>query len=104
VARRLYRMGESEYLLNNSPSRLNDIQDLFAGTRASQLAYSVMDQDKLNHILTAKPHERRDFIDEAAGIARYKQQRTEEQGKREATRQNGVRVRGGLGGVKRQLG
>src|SRR5438445_490656 len=103
VARRLYRTGESEYLLNNSPSRLRDILDLFAGTGASPRAYSVMDQDKLNHVLTAKPHERRVFIEEAAGIARYKQQRNETQGKLDATRQNLVRVRDVMDEVKRQL-
>ena len=64
-----------------SASRLRDILDLFAGTGANPRAYSVMDQDKLNHVLTAKPHERRVFIEEAAGIARYKQQRNETQGK-----------------------
>src|SRR5438132_2647857 len=63
-----------------------------------------MDQDKLNHVLTAKPHERRVFIEEAAGIARYKQQRNETQGKLEATRQNLVRVRDVMDEVKRQLG
>jgi chromosome segregation protein len=72
VARRLYRTGESEYLLNKQPTRLRDILDLFAGTGANPRAYSVMDQDKLNHVLTAKPHERRVFIEEAAGIACYK--------------------------------
>src|SRR2546423_804762 len=91
VSRRLYRTGESEYLLNSGVTRLRDILDLFAGTGANPRAYSVMDQDKLNHVLTAKPHERRVFIEEAAGIARYKQQRTETQGKLEATRQNLVR-------------
>src|SRR5437868_8836824 len=104
VARRLYRTGESEYLLNNSPSRLRDILDLFAGTGASPRAYSVMDQDKLNHVLTAKPHERRVFIEEAAGIARYKQQRNETQGKLDAARQNLVRVRDVMDEVRRQLG
>src|SRR2546421_5252923 len=103
VARRLYRTGESEYLLNKQPTRLRDILDLFAGTGANPRAYSVMDQDKLNHVLTAKPHERRVFIEEAAGIARYKQQRTETQGKLEATRQNLVRVRDVMDEVKRQL-
>src|SRR5213594_1616184 len=53
VARRLYRTGESEYLLNKQPTRLRDILDLFAGTGANPRAYSVMDQDKLNHVLTA---------------------------------------------------
>ena len=103
VARRLYRTGESEYLLNNSAARLRDILDLFAGTGANPRAYSVIDQDKLNHVLTAKPHERRVFIEEAAGIARYKQQRNETQGKLDATKQNLVRVRDVMDEVKRQL-
>src|SRR5438094_2097189 len=103
VSRRLYRTGESEYLLNGGPSRLRDLLDVFAGTRANPRAYSVMDQDKLNHVLTAKPHERRVFIEEAAGIARYKQQRNETQGKLDAARQNLVRVRDVMDEVKRQL-
>src|SRR3989442_1708907 len=103
VARRLYRTGESEYLLNNSAARLRDILDLFAGTGANPRAYSVIDQDKLNHVLTAKPHDRRVFIEEAAGIARYKQQRNETQGKLDATRQNLVRARDVMDEVKRQL-
>jgi chromosome segregation protein len=104
VTRQLYRTGESEYLLNGSPSRLRDILDLFAGTGANPRAYSVMDQDKLNHVLTAKPHERRVFIEEAAGIARYKQQRNETQGKLDQARQNLVRVRDVMEEVRRQLG
>jgi chromosome segregation protein len=104
VSRRLYRTGESEYLLNGSPSRLRDILDLFAGTGASPRAYSVMDQEKLNHVLTARPHERRIFIEEAAGIARYKQQRGETQGKLDAARQNLARVRDVMDEVRRQLG
>src|SRR5207302_266435 len=103
VARRLYRTGESEYLLNKQPTRLRDILDLFAGTGANPRAYSVMDQDKLNHVLTAKPHERRVFIEEAAGIARYKQQRNETHGKLEQARQNLVRVRDVMDEVRRQL-
>ncbi|MEX2148184.1 MAG: chromosome segregation protein SMC [Candidatus Rokuibacteriota bacterium] len=103
VSRRLYRTGDSEYFLNKSVSRLRDILDVFAGTGANPRAYSVMDQDKLNHILTAKPHERRVFIEEAAGIARYKQQRNETQGKLEGARQNLVRVRDVMDEVKRQL-
>src|SRR5207247_8056277 len=89
--------------LNNGVTRLRDILDLFAGTGANPRAYSVMDQDKLNHVLTAKPHERRVFIEEAAGIARYKQQRNETEGKLEATRQNLTRVRDVMDEVKRQL-
>src|SRR5882672_1633242 len=103
VSRRLYRTGESEYFLNKNLSRLRDILDLFAGTGANPRAYSVMDQDKLNHVLTAKPHERRVFIEEAAGIARYKQQRNETHGKLEQARQNLVRVRDVMDEVRRQL-
>jgi chromosome segregation protein len=104
VGRRLYRTGESEYLLNGNTSRLRDILDLFAGTGANPRAYSVMDQDKLNHVLTAKPHERRLFIEEAAGIARYKQQRSETEGKLDAARQNLHRVKDVMQEVQRQLG
>jgi chromosome segregation protein len=104
VTRRVYRTGESEYLINRTMSRLRDILDLFAGTGANPRAYSIMDQDKLNHVLTAKPHERRVFIEEAAGIARYKQQRHETEGKLDAARQNLVRVRDVMDEVKRQLG
>src|SRR3989441_620684 len=103
VSRRLYRTGESEYFLNKNLSRLRDILDLFAGTGANPRAYSVMDQAKLNHVLTSKPHERRVFIEEAAGIARYKQQRNETQGKLDAARQNLVRVRDVMNEVRRQL-
>jgi chromosome segregation protein len=103
VSRRLYRTGESEYLLNRNAARLRDILDLFAGTGANPRAYSVMDQDKLNHVLTAKPHERRVFIEEAAGIARYKQQRSETEGKLDAARQNLVRVKDVMDEVRRQL-
>ena len=104
VARRLYRTGESEYLLNKNVCRLRDIQDLFAGTGVNPKAYALMDQDRLNHVLTAKPWERRIFIEEAAGVARYKQQRAESQGKLDATRQNLQRVRDVMDEVKRQVG
>src|SRR5262245_20193900 len=104
VARRLYRTGESEYLLNGNVCRLRDIQDLFAGTGVNPKAYALMDQERLNHVLTAKPWERRVFIEEAAGIARYKQQRAETHGKLDATRQNLQRLRDVMEEVRRQLG
>src|SRR5207253_8629598 len=104
VSRRLHRTAESEYLLNGNACRLRDILDLLAGTGASPRAYSVMDQEKLNHVLTAKPWERRIFIEEAAGVARYKQQRSETQGKLDLTRQNLQRVRDVMDEVKRQVG
>jgi len=103
VARRLYRTGESEYLLNTNVCRLRDIQDLFAGTGVNPKAYALMDQERLNHVLTAKPWERRMFIEEAAGIARYKQQRSETQGKLDATRLNLQRLRDVMEEVRRQL-
>jgi len=103
VARRLYRTGESEYLLNTNACRLRDIQDLFAGTGVNPKAYALMDQERLNHVLTAKPWERRMFIEEAAGIARYKQQRSETQGKLDATRLNLQRLRDVMEEVRRQL-
>ncbi|MBI2153473.1 MAG: chromosome segregation protein SMC [Candidatus Rokubacteria bacterium] len=104
VGRRLYRTGESEYLLNRNVCRLRDILDLFIGTGVNPKAYALMDQERLNHVLTAKPYERRVFIEEAAGITRYKQQRAETLGKLDATRQNLLRVRDVMDEVKRQLG
>ncbi len=103
VSRRLYRTGEREYLLNRTVCRLRDILDLFVGTGVNPKAYALMDQERLNHVLTAKPLERRVFIEEAAGITRYKQQRAETLGKLEATRQNLLRVRDVMDEVKRQL-
>src|SRR3989442_681132 len=103
VGQQLHRTGDTDSLVNGLVSRLRAILDLFAGTGANPRAYSVMDQDKLNHVLVAKPHERRVFIEEAAGIARYKQQRNQTQGKLEQARQNLVRVRDVMDEVRRQL-
>jgi chromosome segregation protein len=104
VGRRLYRDGESEYLLNRTACRLKDVQDLFLGTGVNPKAYALMEQERLAQILTGKPLDRRVFVEEAAGITRYKQQRTETLGKLEATRQNLQRVRDVMDEVKRQLG
>src|SRR5262249_44281073 len=103
VGRRLYRDGESEYLLNKAACRLKDVHDLFLGTGVNPKAYALMEQERLAHILTAKPLERRVFVEEAAGITRYKQQRTETLGKLEATRQNLLRVRDVMDEVRRQV-
>jgi chromosome segregation protein len=104
IGRRLYRDGESEYLLNKTVCRLKDIHDLFLGTGVNPKAYALMEQERLAHILTAKPLDRRIFIEEAAGITRYKQQRTETLAKLEAARQNLLRVRDVMDEVRRQLG
>ncbi len=77
LGRRLYRDGESEYLLNKTVCRLKDIHDLFLGTGVNPKAYALMEQERLAQILTAKPLDRRVFVEEAAGITRYKQQRAE---------------------------
>ena len=103
VGRRLYRDGESEYLLNKTVCRLKDIHDLFLGTGVNPKAYALMEQERLAQILTAKPLDRRVFVEEAAGITRYKLQRAETLGKLEATRQNLLRVRDVMDEVKRQL-
>jgi chromosome segregation protein len=103
VGRRLYRDGESEYLLNKTACRLKDVHDLFMGTGVNPRAYALMEQERLAHILTARPLDRRIFIEEAAGITRYKQQRAETVAKLEATRQNLLRVRDVMDEVKRQL-
>jgi chromosome segregation protein len=103
VSRRLYRTGESEYLLNKNDCRLRDIMDLFIGTGVNPKAYALMEQERLNQILTSRPTDRRVFIEEAAGISRYKQQRSETLGKLEASRQNLLRVRDVMNEVKRQL-
>jgi chromosome segregation protein len=103
VGRRLYRDGESEYLLNKQACRLKDVHDLFLGTGVNPKAYALMEQERLAHILTARPLDRRLFVEEAAGITRYKQQRSETLGKLEATRQNLLRVRDVMDEVKRQL-
>src|SRR4030095_518921 len=103
VARRLYRTGESEYLLNTNVCRLRDIQDLFAGTGVNPKAYALMDQERIKHVLTAQPWEGRMCIEEAAGIARYKQQRSETQGKLDATRLNLQRLRDVMEEVRRQV-
>ena len=104
VGRRLYRDGESEYLLNKQVCRLKDVHDLFLGTGVNPKAYALMEQERLAHILTARPLDRRLFVEEAAGITRYKLQRAETLGKLEATRQNLLRVRDVMDEVKRQLG
>jgi chromosome segregation protein len=103
VGRRLYRDGESEYLLNKTACRLKDVHDLFLGTGVNPKAYALMEQERLAAILTGRPLDRRVFIEEAAGISRYKQQRAETVAKLEATRQNLLRVRDVMDEVRRQL-
>jgi chromosome segregation protein len=92
VTRRLYRTGESEYLINKTLVRLRDVTDLFLGTGAGTKAYSIVEQGKVGLIVSAKPEERRLLIEEAAGITRFKSRKKQAERKMELTQQNLLRV------------
>jgi chromosome segregation protein len=104
VTRRSYRSGESEYLINKAPSRLKDIHNLFSDTGIGTDGYSLLEQGKMDLILSSKPMERRSVFEEAAGITKYKSQRDEALRKLEATDQNLLRVNDIVNEVKRQIG
>src|SRR5436853_4653381 len=104
VTRRVYRDGNSEYLLNKTGCRLKDIQNLFADTGVGRTAYSMMEQGKLDLILSSKPEDRRAVFEEAAGITKYKTQKREALRKLEATDANLLRVGDIIKEVKRQIG
>ena len=93
ITRRLYRSGESEYLINRQPCRLRDIRDLLAGTGLATQAYSVIEQGKIDQLLQATPLERRAVFEEAAGISRFKSRKLEAQRRLERLEQNLVRLR-----------
>lgn len=103
VTRRLYRSGESEYLLNRRPCRLKDIIDLFLDTGVGSRAYSIIEQGQINRIISSKPLDRRILIEEAAGISKYRVKREEANRKIEATRTNLNRVNDVLFEIKRNL-
>jgi len=104
VARRLYRDGESEYLINKTPVRLRDVLDFFRDTGIGTKGYTIVEQGRIAEIVSAKPEERRSLIEEAAGISKYKARRVEAERKLEGTEQNLVRVRDVLGEIRRQIG
>ncbi len=104
VTRRIYRDGNSEYLLNNTACRLRDIQSLFADTGVARSAYSMMEQGKIDMILSSRPEDRRAVFEEAAGITRYKTQKREALRKLEATEANLLRIGDVIKEVKRQIG
>ncbi|WP_447974245.1 chromosome segregation protein SMC [Nitrospira sp. Kam-Ns4a] len=93
ITRRLYRNGDSEYLINKTPCRLKDIRSLMLDTRAGSKGHTVIEQGRIEQILNASPQERRELIEETAGIVRYKKQKAEALRKLEATQQNLLRVR-----------
>src|ERR1051325_3094817 len=104
VTRRVYRDGNSEYLLNKTPCRLRDIQGLFADTGIARTAYSMMEQGRIDMILSSRPEDRRAVFEEAAGITKYKTQKREALRKLEATEANLLRVGDIIKEVKRQIG
>jgi chromosome segregation protein len=92
VTRRLYRSGESEYLINERPCRLRDITELFLGTGVGTKAYSIVEQGRVGQIIGAKPDELRLFIEEAAGTTLYRSRKVAAERKIERTRDNLLRV------------
>ena len=104
VTRRLYRNGDSEYLLNKTPCRLMDITELFMDTGVGARAYSIIEQGKIGMILNSKPEDRRFLIEEAAGVTKYKSRKKSALRKIEATRQNLLRLGDIVSEVRRQLG
>src|SRR6187399_830690 len=104
VTRRIYRDGNSEYLLNKTACRLRDIQSLFADTGVGRSAYSIMEQGKIDLILSSRPEDRRTVFEEAAGITKYKGQKKEALRKLEATEANLLRIGDIIKEVRRQIG
>jgi chromosome segregation protein len=92
ISRRLYRSGESEYLINNAVCRLKDVQALFMDTGIGKEGYSIIGQGKIDAILSGKPEERRKLLEEAAGIVKYKTRKEEAERKLENTEQNLIRI------------
>lgn len=104
ITRRIFRSGESEYLLNKNLARLRDIQDLLAGTGVGAESYSIVAQGKIDLVLSSRPEERRMVFDEASGITKYKSQKREALRKLEETEQNLLRVNDIITEVRRQIG
>jgi chromosome segregation protein len=92
ITRRLYRSGESEYLIDGRMARLRDIQDLFSGTGLGPESYAIIEQGRIGQILSNKPADRRAVIEEAAGIGKYKTRKRLAEARLESARQNLSRV------------
>lgn len=103
ITRRLYRNGESEYLINKTVCRLKDVKSILLDTRAGTKGHTVIAQGQIDQILNASPQDRRELIEETAGIIRYKKQKAEALRKLDATQQNLLRVRDIVTEVKKQL-
>jgi chromosome segregation protein len=101
IKRRLYRSGESEYFINNSSSKLKEVKELFLDTGVGKSAYSIMEQGKIDQILSSRPEDRRYIFEEAAGITRYKIRGAEAERKLKKTQENMSQVENILHEVKR---
>ena len=103
ITRRLFRSGESEYLIDGRIARLRDIQDIFMGTGLGPEHYAIIEQGRIGQILSSKPYDRRAVIEEAAGITKYKTRKRLAEAKLESAKQNLARVFDILEEVTRQL-
>lgn len=92
ITRRVYRSGESEYMINSAPCRLKDIHELLMDTGLGRDGYSIIGQGKVNEIISGKSDERRNIFDEAAGISKFRHRKTEAQRKLEQTNDNLLRI------------
>ena len=104
VSRRVYRSGESEYMINGSACRLKDINELFYDTGIGKEGYSIIGQGQIDKILSGKPEERRELFDEAAGIVKFKRRKAIAQKKLEDEKQNLIRVSDILSELEKQVG
>lgn len=104
VARKLYRSGESEYLLNGTQVRLRDVQELFYDTGVGKEGYSIIGQGQIDKILSDKPEDRRELFDEAAGIVKFKRRKEQALKKLESEQSNLVRVSDLLTELEKQVG
>ncbi|MBE5881274.1 MAG: chromosome segregation protein SMC [Lachnospiraceae bacterium] len=104
IARRLYRSGESEYLINGTVCRLRDVHELFYDTGIGKEGYSIIGQGQIDKILSGKPEERRELFDEAAGIVKFKRRKNEAQKKLDNEKQNLLRVTDILAELEKQVG
>ena len=104
VARRVYRSGESEYLINGSHCRLKDVQELFLDTGIGKEGYSIIGQGQIDKILSGKPEERRELFDEAAGIVKFKKRKAIAEKNLEEERQNLSRITDIISEIEKQIG
>ena len=103
IGRRLYRSGDSDYMINRNTCRLRDIRDIFLDTGLEVKSYSILEQDRIAAILSAKPDERRFIIEEVAGVVKYKVRRHEARNKLESSRNNLQRITDITSEIKRQI-